>query len=140
MGPILLQTPPKLEFEEEVASGFFAMLRGVHAGPVGIEPRNATWFGAAAEDVLRRFDIARVAADPARVEGAGVPGGSGSFRYHRLHGSPRTYYSAYGEEMLAATAEVLREEAQGGEVWCVFDNTASGAAAGNALRLRELVG
>jgi hypothetical protein len=40
--------------------------------------------------------IARVAADPARIAGAGEPGGWNKLACHRWHGSPRIYYSAYG--------------------------------------------
>jgi uncharacterized protein YecE (DUF72 family) len=45
------------------------------------------------------------------------------------------YYSAYSEAQLAQLAEQVR--AQAGDVWVIFDNTASGAGVENALRLRE---
>jgi uncharacterized protein YecE (DUF72 family) len=58
-----------------------------------------------------------------------------------LHGSPRTYYSAYGDDVLQPLAARIRAEADAGhDVWCIFDNTAGQAAAGNALRLREMLG
>ena len=56
--------------------------------------------------------------------------------YLRLHGTPRVYYSSYEQPLLRALAARLlqaAEEAQ--EVWCILDNTASGAAAANALEL-----
>jgi len=60
--------------------------------------------------------------------------------YLRLHGSPRMYYSAYPAPVLAALATRMREAAaQGSEVWCIFDNTAAGAAAGDALQLQRLL-
>jgi len=50
------------------------------------------------------------------------------------------YYSDYGAEFLASLASKVSASASS-EIWCVFDNTASGAALGNALTLSEqLVG
>lgn len=81
-------------------------------------------------------EVARVAADPARVPAAGEPGGWPGLVYFRLHGSPRTYYSAYDEEYLDALASRLAEHAAAGrQAWCIFDNTVLGAATRNALDL-----
>jgi uncharacterized protein YecE (DUF72 family) len=71
--------------------------------------------------------IARVAADAARVPSAGRPGGT----LRLLHGAPRVYYSAYDSAFLSTLAAALRGSAAE-EVWCIFDNTASGAATGSA--------
>jgi uncharacterized protein YecE (DUF72 family) len=46
------------------------------------------------------------------------------------------YYSAYGAEFLAILASKVRTSASS-EIWCVFDNTASGAALGNALTISD---
>jgi uncharacterized protein YecE (DUF72 family) len=89
-------------------------------------------------DLLARLRIARVAADPARVPAAAEPGGWMGMVYYRLHGSPRTYYSAYSEEYLAALAlKIQGDAAAGRQVWCIFDNTTLGAATGNALNLQS---
>jgi uncharacterized protein YecE (DUF72 family) len=58
--------------------------------------------------------------------------------YFRLHGSPRTYWSRYDENAIATLAGTLARTAAE-QVWCVFDNTASGAAIENAWELRERV-
>ncbi len=83
--------------------------------------------------------MARVAADPARVAAAAEPGGWRGLTYYRLHGSPRTYYSAYSEEFLAPLASRLQAESEH-PAWCIFDNTTLGAATGNALDLRRRLG
>lgn len=137
LGPVLFQLPPKLEFDEAMAQDFFAALRGVYDGAVVMEPRHATWFTAAVSRMMGFWKVARVAADPARVPEAAVPGGFAGLVYYRLHGSPRTYYTAYSEEYLRGLARGLRGLQAGTEAWVVFDNTASGAAAGNALDLME---
>ena len=59
--------------------------------------------------------------------------------YFRLHGSPRTYWSRYDATYIASLAAVLRGRPYARDVWCVFDNTASGAAIENAWELQELL-
>jgi uncharacterized protein YecE (DUF72 family) len=139
LGPLLVQLPPSLAFDEQVAAAFFAELRSLFAGRVACEPRHTSWFEAAASALLRRFRIARVAADPAVVAAAAAPGGDDELVYYRLHGSPDMYYSAYSPEQIAALAEALRQHAARSEVWCIFDNTARGAATDNALQLQQLL-
>jgi len=140
LGPLLVQLPPSLVYDVERADEFFETLRRLHAGPVGCEPRHESWFGAHAEELMRRHRIARVAADPARVPAAAEPGGDTMLRYYRLHGSPAMYRSDYEPERLGAIAERLRSApAEGVERWCIFDNTTLGAATGNALALVRLL-
>lgn len=137
---VLVQLPPSLAFDEATAEAFFIALRARHTGAVALEPRHATWFAAPAEAKLREHAIARVAADPARVPVAAEPGGHPAVAYFRLHGSPHMYYSDYDDERLRAYADRLRlAAASGAETWCIFDNTALGAATANALTMRRLV-
>jgi uncharacterized protein YecE (DUF72 family) len=101
-----------------------------------MEPRHATWFTQEAHTLLRDLRVARVLADPVRHEPGRAPGGWPGLVYLRLHGSPRVYYSSYERAVLEALALRMRaalDEAE--EAWCIFDNTASGAATGNALDL-----
>ena len=93
LGPLLVQLPPSLAFDARVARTFFDLLRARFSGAVVCEPRHPTWFSAVAEALLVRYEIARVAADPAIVPGAGTPGGWNGIAYYRLHGSPRVYWS-----------------------------------------------
>ena len=138
LGPLLFQLPPKQGFEAGVVRPFFEVVRGVFPeGRVVLEPRHASWFEAEPEELMREFRVARVAADPVKVPEGAVPGGWPGLVYYRLHGSPRVYYSAYAGEFLDGLAAELRLRAREAEVWCVFDNTASGAAAGDALRVQR---
>jgi uncharacterized protein YecE (DUF72 family) len=148
LGPILVQLPPSLAWNAETCMGFLEDLRQRFQGAVALEPRHATWFagngeagpGEAAEEALRRFRIARVAADPAVVPRAGKAGGWNGFAYHRLHGHPKMYYSKYPEAFLAAASEDLAREAGSGEAYCIFDNTAEGHAIPDALALMRMAG
>ena len=124
-GPLLCQLPPTLAFDAQVAKEAFAAMRGSHAGPIVLEPRHASWAGETARELLQRFAIDRVLADPPVIRDAGVfPAAT----YIRLHGKPKVYYSSYGETEIDAFLQRLAPDG-----WCVFDNTASGAAIENAL-------
>jgi uncharacterized protein YecE (DUF72 family) len=116
-------------------------LRVRTSASVACEPRHPTWFEADADALLADSGVARVAADPACVPAAAEPGGARDVVYYRLHGSPRMYYSEYPPQYVAALAERLsREVAAGREAWCIFDNTALGAAWRNALELLAALG
>jgi uncharacterized protein YecE (DUF72 family) len=137
---VLVQLPPSLAFDAATAGRFFAMLRRRHDGRVACEPRHASWFTPAAQALLERHRIARVAADPALLPSAAVPGGAATagWRYWRWHGSPRMYYSGYGDAALRALADVLLHQASArAPAWCIFDNTAHGHAMDDAARLQE---
>lgn len=137
LGCLLVQLPPSLKFEPAVAEQFFTTLGKLCSAPAACEPRHASWFTPEAEALLASFKIARVAADPAPVPEAAEPGGAAHLIYHRLHGSPRIYYSEYDRPFLQSLATKVRcEQLAGAQSWCIFDNTALGAATQNALELQ----
>lgn len=135
---LLVQLPPKLVYRPEVAESFFHELTAATSARVVCEPRHPSWFDAAPDTLLARLKVARVAADPARVAPAALPGGWRGFSYWRLHGSPEIYRTPYGVERLDHYATLLAHETSAIEPpWCIFDNTASLAALGDALLLDE---
>ena len=137
LGPILIQLPPSFGFEWGSAEGFLRLVRRRFEGLLVVEPRHVTWFDPDVDALLTAYRVARVAADPAPVPGAGDTGGWGGIRYVRLHGSPRIYYSEYSEPFLADVARQVSQPAV--ETWCIFDNTAFGFATTDALRLMRMV-
>jgi uncharacterized protein YecE (DUF72 family) len=145
LGPVLVQLPPKLEFEEGRVHEFFTTLRELHPATgiadrnaVVCEPRHASWFTPAAARLLAEFEVARVAADPAKGSPlAAKPGGWRGLRYFRWHGSPRTYWSEYSAEQLKLLAEEIKSQPKV-PAWVIFDNTAMGHAFSNAVELRGL--
>jgi uncharacterized protein YecE (DUF72 family) len=153
LGPILIQLPPKLAFDEALVHEFFTTIRELHpqhlhnglntpaselaGGPgfLALEPRHASWFTPPVDRLLRSFEIARVAADPPKASPlAATPGGWPGLCYWRLHGAPRTYYSAYDSKFLKSLAKQIRASSCTMQ-WVIFDNTALGHATGNALEL-----
>jgi uncharacterized protein YecE (DUF72 family) len=135
LGPVLIQLPPSFEFDHARTSKFLSLLRVRFSGDVVWEPRHASWFEDRSDNLLKEFQIARVAADPACVPASARPGGLPSLAYFRLHGTPRRYYSAYSGEYLNSLAAKLASLVAEARVWCIFDNTASGSAVQNALEL-----
>ena len=138
-GPLLVQLPPSLAFEPRVARTFFDLLRARTDGLVVCEPRHPTWFAPAADALLLRFAIGRVAADPPPVPAAAAPGGWPGIVYYRLHGSPHMYWSKYDDAFISTLAAVLRGVPSEVPAWCIFDNTATGAALENAWQLQTVL-
>jgi uncharacterized protein YecE (DUF72 family) len=137
LGPVLLQLPPSLAFDPRRVRSFFAALRRRFDGSVVCEPRHPDWFTSHANDLLMEFRISRIAADPPIVGTVAEPGGWNGLLYFRLHGSPRVYYSQYGADQLERFAhQLVPMGCPGPQAWCIFDNTASGAATVNALTLQ----
>ena len=137
---VLVQLPPSLAFDDDVAMRFFASLRARCSVSIACEPRHESWFGRNADELLATHRVARVAADPARVPAAAEPGGWLGMSYYRLHGTPKMYYSSYEEAFLLQLARrVELDIAEKRMVWVIFDNTTLGAATGNALRLSQLL-
>jgi uncharacterized protein YecE (DUF72 family) len=138
LGCLLIQLPPSLTFDPVVAGDFFEILRARYSGSVVIEPRHESWFDAQA--LLIDLRIAQVAVDPSRIRNDRTPCGWSGLRYWRLHGAPQIYYSAYEREWIEARArQIASTLADGVPTWCIFDNTARGAALGNALHMKSLI-
>jgi uncharacterized protein YecE (DUF72 family) len=133
LGCVLVQLPPSLRLDTAAADRVFQQLHDRFNCMLACEARHGSWFGDEATALLRAHQVTRVIADPP----AGQPGpyvATTDQAYIRLHGSPRMYYSAYDDAYLHSVAEWLAHR----DGWCIFDNTASGAALLNALTLQKI--
>ena len=139
LGPILFQLPPRQRFEEPGARAFFTLFRDLYPkGEAVLEPRHTGWFSPEAGKLLEDFHLARVIADPPRTSELELSAGHVGLTYYRLHGSPRVYYSSYSRAWLEdlATRVCAQHDT---DVWCIFDNTATGAAFENAVTLTSVL-
>ncbi|MBZ2207545.1 DUF72 domain-containing protein [Massilia soli] len=135
LGCLLLQLPPKLAFDAGVAADFFDRAAAMFGCMIACEARHPGWFAPEATALLAARNITRGIADPAKGQpGAHEP--TSADIYVRLHGSPRIYYSSYSDDYLDELGRNMAGHAKAGrDVWCIFDNTASGASVPNALAL-----
>ncbi len=138
LGVLLVQLPPRLFFQEEVADRFFARLREICPAPITCEPRHLTWLAPAAQKVFRVHRISKVLADPAPCpDQENIFSHFGSVSYYRLHGSPKMYFSAYSDFFLRSLATIVAQERR--PTWVVFDNTAEQHAIADAIQLQDLL-
>src|SRR5262249_39430534 len=117
LGPFLAQLPPSLAFAPDVAERFLVTIRERFDRELVLEPRHPSWFEPAVERLMIRYRVARVAADPAVVPAASVPGGWNGLVYYRLHGSPSVYRSSYSDEYLEVLAKKLIRATRSAAVW-----------------------
>jgi len=136
---VLVQLPPSFVFDADLVAQFLSLARNRLSARLAIEPRHASWFSGPAERLLTDHAVARVAADPPPIPEAAAPGGWRGLAYFRLHGAPRIYWSDYDAEAVARHAQAALVASESSDTWVIYDNTASGAAAGNALALSALV-
>ena len=119
-----------------LAHAFFAALRARHAGNVVCEPGMRRGSPPQPTHCWRACDRT-AAADPPVGTAPFAPGGWQGLHYYRLHGAPHIYYSEYDAVFLQRLAQTFSERS--GARWCIFDNTARGAATTNAVSLQRLV-
>ena len=128
IGPLLCQLPPSLVHDPAVVETALSALRQRFKGKIVIEARHKSWQSPDVLSLLEHHAIDRVLADPAPVWPADT------FPmppvYVRLHGAPKIYCSTYDEPEIDRFRSLLAADS-----WCVFDNTASGAAIENALTM-----
>jgi uncharacterized protein YecE (DUF72 family) len=137
LGALLVQLPPSLVFDEAAATATFSQLRHASTAAIVCEARHPSWFHPDVDQVFGAAGVTRVFADPPIDPSLQPVVAAESFSYLRLHGQPRRYYSAYSSEYLTGLASRLRAAPGGAGAWCIFDNTASGAAWPNALQLKD---
>ena len=135
-GPVLFQLPPSLAFDSGLVENFLISVRKLYQTEAVLEPRHSSWFNPAANALLQKYKIARVAADPPQGgPEACEPGGNTGLTYYRLHGSPRIYYSNYLDGFLYSMAAKISADEN---TWVIFDNTAVAHAYSNALQLQTI--
>ena len=140
LGCLLLQLPPSLVFDKTVAGKFFSLVRSVTNARLVCEPRHVTWFTKDAAETMNDAQVVFATADPSPFPVV-EPMGDLGMQYIRLHGSPEIYYSAYDARFLESLAmRIINARHSNIETWCIFDNTAHGAAVLNALTLMTMLG
>lgn len=137
LGPILYQLPPRMGRDLQRLEGFLARLPSglLHA----MEFRHPSWFCPAVYALLRRYRVALCLVDI--VDFPSPREATGEFIYVRFHGAGGLYWGSYSEDALRRWAQDMLALSEGYRpLWVYFNNDAEGAAVGDALRLRALLG
>lgn len=140
LGPVLIQLPPGLPFDESLILIFFDLIKKNYGNfRFAVEIRNKSWINDNFLDILGRNGIAFVIAD----SGNRFPyyeAVTTGFVYLRFHGPAQLYASDYCETDLILYAEkILKWLDEDKAVWVFFNNDYHGFAVKNAERLREII-
>ncbi|MBI2773425.1 MAG: DUF72 domain-containing protein [Chloroflexi bacterium] len=135
LGPILFQTPPDLQRDDDTLAGFVASLPSGQR--FALEVRHDSWYAPEVYELLAARGVALVhddgeghAPSPLETIGATAP-----FAYLRLRSE-----EPYSDEDVKNWAGVVSEQlAAGRDVYAYFRHDEDGTMAISALRLRELV-
>jgi uncharacterized protein YecE (DUF72 family) len=140
MGPILIQLPPMLPFNQVVVEYFFSVLK-VHYSDYRfvLEVRHTSWLQKKCYDLMKAYDIGFVISQSEMAFPYAEVITSRDV-YVRFHGPKELYASSYPDAMLEAYAKkFLFWKERGKEVWVFFNNDINCYAIQDAKRLQELV-
>ena len=140
LGPVLVQLPPSLKFDEEIAQHFFGLLKSEYKQyHFVLEVRHSTWLEQEAVDLLHQYKIGTVISQ----SGVGFPYTeeiTSHIVYVRFHGPAKLYDSSYSDEQLQEYAVKFKKWIkEGKEVWVFFNNTMRGHGFYNARTLQEMM-
>jgi uncharacterized protein YecE (DUF72 family) len=138
LGPILIQLPPNLGFNEERTTHFFRLLKDEYNDyEFALEVRHETWLSEEALKLMKRYNVAFVISQ----SGVGFPYAevvTAKHIYIRFHGPKKLYASLYAKNTLQEYAEkMVGWQKAGHHVWAFFNNDIHGYAIENA---RQLIG
>jgi uncharacterized protein YecE (DUF72 family) len=140
LGPVLIQLPPGLAFDEPLVSDFLDLLKNRYSGyRYAIEVRHRSWLTDGFFHLLRQNRVAFVIAD----SGKRYPHHeiiTSDFTYLRFHGPENLYASEYDDPALQQYAEKIKGWlGKDLETWVFFNNDFHGFAIKNALTLNQMI-
>ncbi len=140
MGPVLVQLPPFLKFNYDVAEHFFSILSKVYKQyEFVLEVRHPTWLHDDSLTLMTKHNIGLVIAQ----SGVSFPYSemiTAKNIYIRFHGPEQLYASSYSGEMLNSFVQKFKEwTTEGHTIWTFFNNDIHGYAIEDAKRLITLV-
>ncbi len=139
LGPLLLQLPPRLRFEEAPIRRFLEILPRDFT--FALEPRNRTWMALEAFDLLRSLGVAYAIVDePLLPPDLHVTASTAYVRWHG-HGTEPWYNYRYPEGQLTEWVPRVQQVASQAEtVFGFFNNHFHGYAPENCLQILRMLG
>jgi uncharacterized protein YecE (DUF72 family) len=140
LGPVLVQLPPSLKFDYELAENFFKILnKDYKEFEFALEVRHNTWLENDSLDLMAKYNVAFVISQ----SGVNFPYAevvTAKNIYIRFHGPGALYASSYSAEMLQDFAGKFKHWIKEGHtIWAFFNNDYFGHAIQNAQRLKDLI-
>jgi uncharacterized protein YecE (DUF72 family) len=139
LGPLLLQLPPRLRFEEATIHRFLDALPRDFT--FALEPRNKTWMTMEAFDLLRSTGVAYTIVDePLLPPDLHVTAATAYVRWHG-HGKDPWYNYRYSQEELTSWVPRVQQVASQSEtVYGFFNNHFHGYAPENCIQILQMLG
>lgn len=139
LGPLLLQLPPRLRFDETKIHRFLDILP--HDFRFALEPRNKSWMTIEAFELLRSTGVAYAIVDePLLPPDLHVTAPLAYVRWHG-HGSDPWYNYRYSEDELTAWVPRVQQVASQAEtVYGFFNNHFHGYAPENCMQILRMLG
>lgn len=143
LGAIVIQLPPSFKLDIPKLDSFLAFFtinaRSLSYPPdIAIEFRNKYWFRKEVYALLKKHNVALVAAQSSRYPG--VQEITADIAYIRLHGPENLFASRYSKEQLSEWAAFIAKVAKKTKrVYVYFNNDFHGYALENAKELKELI-
>ncbi|SES31081.1 DUF72 domain-containing protein [Actinokineospora terrae] len=134
LGPILWQIPASLHYDEALIETFLTALPTStrHA----FEVRHSSFYNDTFIDQLTTHGVALVVADNPGLWPC-LFANTTTFTYLRLHGDTELYTNRYTDAALDQWTTQIQTWHKSGDVYTYLDNTMTGAAPWDALRLAE---
>lgn len=142
LGPILIQLPPNLKFNEKLLKNFLENLFSLSKiffkkSPLfSIELRNNSWFQEKTYKILKKYKVAFCISDSPKWETKVIK--TTNWVYLRFHGKPILFSSLYSKKELkkwAKEIKVLKPK----KAFVYFNNDNQGHAVKNAFDFKSLV-
>ncbi len=139
LGPLLLQLPPRLRFEERMIHRFLDILPRDFT--FALEPRNKSWMALEAFDLLRSTGVAYTIVDePLLPPDLHVTSRLAYVRWHG-HGTSTWYDYRYSEgELTSWVPKVQQVASQADTVYGFFNNHFHGYAPENCVQILRMLG
>jgi uncharacterized protein YecE (DUF72 family) len=143
LGAIVIQLPASFKRDLPLLRRFLAFFtkevkKLKHPPDIAIEFRNKYWFDDKVFELLRKYNVAVVAANSSRYPGTREI--TADIAYIRLHGPEKLFASKYTDEQLREWAVYIKEVAKKTRrIYVYFNNDFHGYALDNAKTLKKIL-
>jgi uncharacterized protein YecE (DUF72 family) len=139
LGPVLVQLPPMVKFNYDIAENFYKALREYKKNEFVMEVRHDSWLKDDSLTLMSKFDIGLVISQSGKLFPYSEMVTAGNI-YVRFHGPEELYASRYSTQMLKAYAtKFVAWIGEGHVVWAFFNNDIHGYAFEDAQRLKAIM-